>query len=173
MAFNRKIAELREKFLESFQLRKWDLFATAGFSVIVLLIWLSLPHSEHVNGSKMQTIPTPDSTEVSVNPTEISKPSASASAMPTRTDAPLAKPLDTEVQPTDDGAVQAKTSVVPNLVAHSREDAEKMTIASGLRYQFFLESNTAVKGVVFKQDLTPGTAVKNGDRITFWVSKGK
>ncbi|KRF21730.1 PASTA domain-containing protein [Paenibacillus sp. Soil787] len=172
-AFNRKIAELREMFLESFQLRKWHLFATAGFSVLVLLLWLSLPHSEHVNGSKLQTIPTPDSTKVSVNRTETSKPSASASAMPTRTAAPTAKPLDAEVQPADDGAVQAKAGVVPDLVAHTREDAEKMTIASGLRYQFFLESNVAVKGVVFKQDLTPGTAVKNGDRITFWVSKGK
>ncbi|MDF2647773.1 MAG: hypothetical protein K0Q73_3578, partial [Paenibacillus sp.] len=61
---------------------------------------------------------------------------------------------------------------VPDLLTHTRENAAKMAIASGLRYQFFLESNAAAKGVVFKQDLTPGTAVKNGDRITFWVSKG-
>ena len=167
------MAELRELFRESFKPRKWHLFATAGFGVLVLLLWLTLlPHQEHVNGSKPQTIPTPDPTAVSVNRPETSKPSASASPMPDRTAAPTAKPLDAEFQRADDDAVQAKAGVVPDLVAHTREDAEKMAIASGLRYQFFLESNAAVKGVVFKQDLTPGTSVKNGDHITFWVSKG-
>ncbi|MCY9670735.1 PASTA domain-containing protein [Paenibacillus alginolyticus] len=171
-ASDRKMAELSELFRKSFQLRKWHLFASVGFCVLVLLLWLSLrPHSDHVNGSKPQIIPTPESTAVSVYRTE--PPSASASAMPARTEAPTAKPLDAEVQPADDGAVQAKAGVVPDLVAHTREDAEKMAIASGLRYQFLLESNVADKGVVFKQDLTPGTAAKNGDRITFWVSKGK
>ncbi|WP_175532010.1 PASTA domain-containing protein [Paenibacillus sp. yr247] len=173
-AWDRRMAELRELFRESFQLRKWYLFATAGFGVLVLLLWLTLlPHPDHVKSSKSQTIPTPDPTAVSVNRPETSKPSGSASPMPSRTAAPTAKPLDAEVQPADDGALQAKAGVVPDLVAHTREDAEKMAIASGLRYQFFMESNAAVKGAVFKQDLTPGTSVKNGDRITFWVSKGK
>lgn len=168
-AAGRKMSELSELFRRSFQLRKWHLFSTAGFGVLVLLLSLSLrPHSDHVNGSKQQTIPTPASTEISVNRNETSETSASPSVMPTQTAAPMSKPLDATV----DGAEQAKAGVVPDLVTHTREDAAKMAIASGLRYQFFLESNAAAKGVVFKQDLTPGTAVKNGDRITFWVSKG-
>jgi hypothetical protein len=168
-AAGRKMVELSELFRKSFQLRKWHLFSTAGFGVLVLLLCLSLrPQPDLVNGFKPQTIPTPASTEVSVNRIETSETSASASAMPAQTAAPMPKPLDATV----DGAEQAKAGVVPDLVTHTREDAAKMAIASGLRYQFFLESNAAIKGVVFKQDLTPGTAVKNGDRITFWVSKG-
>ncbi|CAG7658153.1 hypothetical protein PAECIP111802_06966 [Paenibacillus allorhizosphaerae] len=173
-ATDRKIVELRELFRESFQLRKWHLFATAGSGVLVLLLWLTLrPLPDHVNGSKPQTIQTLYPTAVSVNHTETSKPSASASSMQAQTVVPTDKTLEVEVQPADGGAIQAKAGIVPDLVAHTREDAEKIAIASGLRYQFYLESNAADKGVVFKQDLTPGNAVKNGDRITFWMSKGK
>ncbi|MDQ0915004.1 PASTA domain-containing protein [Paenibacillus sp. V4I5] len=168
-AAGRKMSELSELFRRSYQLRNWHLYSAAAFGVLVLLLSLSLrPHLDQVNGSRPQTIPTPASTEVSVNRNETSETSASASAMPTQTAAPMPKPLDATV----DGAEQAKAGVVPDLLTHTREDAAKMAIASGLRYQFFLESNAAAKGVVFKQDLTPGTAVKNGDRITFWVSKG-
>lgn len=170
----RKMAKLSDLLRELFHPRKWHLFATAGFGVLVLLLWLSLrPHPDHVKGSKPESLPTPDSTAVSMNRTETSKPLASASAMPAQTAAPTSKPLDPEIQPADDGKEQAIAGVVPELIGHTREDAEKMAIASGLRYQFFLESNNTVKGVVFKQNLTPGTAVKKGDRITFWVSKGK
>jgi hypothetical protein len=169
----RKMAQLSELFRESFQLRKWRLLSMAVFGVLVLLFWLSLrPQPDFVSGSKPQTIPTPASTEVSMNRNETSKPTASASEMPAQTGAPTRMPVDANVQPTVDGEVQAKAGVVPDLVTHTRADAEKMAIASGLRYQFILESNVAVKGVVFKQDRTPGTAVRNGDRITFWVSKG-
>ncbi|KQX68164.1 Stk1 family PASTA domain-containing Ser/Thr kinase [Paenibacillus sp. Root444D2] len=168
-ATDRKIAKLSELFRESIQLRKWHLLSTAVFGVFVLLLWLSLsPHP------KPQTIPTPASIKTSMNRTEASKPAASASGMPAQTGAPTRTPIDAEVQPAVNDEVQAKAGVVPDLVTYTREDAEKMAIASGLRYQFFLESNVAaVKGIVFKQDLTPGTVVKNGDRITFWVSKGK
>lgn len=167
-AAGRKMSELSELSRKLFQLRKWYLFSTA-FGVLVLLLCLSLsPHTDLVNGSKPQTIPTPASTEVPVNRIETSETSASASAMPAQTATPMPKPLDATV----DGTEQAKAGVVPDLVTHTREDAAKMAIASGLRYQFFLESNATAKGVVFKQDLTPGTAVKNGDRISFWVSKG-
>ncbi|NOU90511.1 PASTA domain-containing protein [Paenibacillus sp. LMG 31460] len=172
-ATNRKMVQLSKLFRESFQLRKWRLLSTAVFGVLVLLLWLSLrPHPDLVNGTKPQTIPTPASTEVSINRNETSKPTASASEIPAQTGAPTRTPIDADDQPAVDGEVQAKVGVVPDLVTHTREDAEKMAIASGLRYQFILESNVAVKGVVFKQDLTPGTAVKNGDRIKFWVSKG-
>lgn len=139
--------------------------------MIILLLCLSLRPQPDL-GSKPQTIPTPASTGVSVNRTERSKPSASASAMPAQPAAPTPIPIETGVQPAVDGAVKAKEGIVPDLITHTRGDAKKMAIASGLRYQFFLESNAAIKGIVFKQDLTPGTAIKNGDRITFWVSKG-
>ncbi|NOU97856.1 PASTA domain-containing protein [Paenibacillus sp. LMG 31456] len=166
-----KMTELRNLFRETFQLRKWHLFATVGSGVLIFLLWLILrPLPNDVNGSKSQTIPTLGPTAVSVNRTETSESSASASSMQARTVVPRDK---VEVQPPDDSAVQAKTGIVPDLVAHTREDAEKIAIASGLRYQFYMESNAADKGVVFKQDLTPGTPVKNGDRIKFWVSKGK
>lgn len=148
-----KMAELSKLYRELFALRKWHLFATTGFGLLVLLIWISLrPHPDLVNDSKPQKIPTPVSTEASVNRTETPKPSASSSALPAKTSAPTPKSLNAEVQTEVD---EVKAGIVPDLVTHTKEDAEKLAIASGLRYQFFLKSNAAAKGIVFKQDLTP------------------
>lgn len=156
------------------QMRKWHLLTTAGFGVLILLLWLSMrPYPDHVNGSNKQTLPTPNSTALSVNRTESPKPSVSESAMPDLTAAQTAKPSESAVPPANDREEQAKAGVVPDLVGLTKEEAEKLAMASGLRYQFFLETNAAVKGVVFKQDLTPGNAINNGDRITFRVSKGQ
>lgn len=147
--------------------RKWTMIASASFGVLILLLLLSLrPHSDYADDARQQTIPTPGTAANSPNVTV--SPQSSATASPT----PTGKPIDTETQLTGDDAVQAKKGIVPNLVAHTREEAEKMALAAGLRYQFFLASSTADKGTVFKQDIAPGTVVNDGDRITFWVSKG-
>ncbi|MFC5448652.1 PASTA domain-containing protein [Paenibacillus aestuarii] len=160
--------------LKSFQLRKNHLLIAAScLSIIVLMVWLST----RANPSQMSTArpqPTPSPVHTAAQPSnDPPKPTASApaSATPDPTTAPTAAPTEAMAAPADE--VQPKAGVVPDLVAHTKEEAVKMAMASGLRYQFFLESNEAANGMVFKQDLTPGTAVNHGDRITFWVSKGK
>ncbi|TVY03974.1 PASTA domain-containing protein [Paenibacillus cremeus] len=173
-ATDRKNSEQPALFREWIQRLRWPLFAAAGSGVLVLLLWLTLrPLPYHSNGSKPQTTPTTVPTAIATNRTETPKPPPPATSSQARTDVPLNKASEVEAQPENDSTIQAKMGIVPNLVAHTREDAEKLAIASGLRYQFYLEANDADKGIVFKQDLTPGTAVNNGDRISFWVSKGK
>lgn len=151
---------------------KWPMIATAGFGVLVVLLFLSLrPHSEYTNDAIQQAISTPDTAAASTGRIESTKTPASASSVPAPTAAPTAKPTDA-AKPTGDGAVQDKLVLVPDLTAHTREDAERMALEAGLRYQFYLESNGADEGTVFKQDIASGTAIPSGDRITFWVSKG-
>lgn len=147
--------------------RKWTVIASASFGVIILLLLLSLrPHSDYADDTKKQTTPTSGTAANSPNVTVT--PQSSATASPT----PIAKPINAETEPTGDDAEQAKLGIVPNLVAHTKDEAEEIALASGLRYEFFLASSTTDKGTVFKQDMVPGTAVNDGDRITFWVSKG-
>lgn len=60
----------------------------------------------------------------------------------------------------------------PRLVGLSREDAEKQALASGLKYDYFVEPHVSPANTVFKQDIEPGQKVAKGERITFWVSRG-
>lgn len=170
-----KQAQLGKRLRASIQLRRWQLFATAGFSVLVLLLWLSLrPSPAPGDGPNPQTASPAAAPLVTV---VTPKPTATASQAPAATAEPAASAPDTTqdagLQQPEDEAAQVKAGTVPDLVAHTREEAEQMAKAAGLRYQFFLETNAAAKGVVFKQDLSPGADVKKGERITFWVSKGQ
>ncbi|MDR6880566.1 PASTA domain-containing protein [Bacillus sp. 3255] len=158
------------------RLRSRQLLAGAGFCALIVLLWLTLrPGPASVSGGNPQPSLSANRVPASQLPAATAAPSAAQSAAPTA--APPANPtsqpaaVQTDAPPTD-GGDQVQAGVVPDLIAHTREDAERMAKAAGLRYQFFLEANAAAKGIVFKQDLTPGAAVRQGDRITFWVSKG-
>jgi hypothetical protein len=147
--------------------RKWTVIASTSFGVLVLLLLIALrPHSDYADDANRQAIPTSGTAANSPNVTVT--PQSSATASPT----PTGKPVVAETLPAGNDAEQVDKGIVPNLVAHTREEAEKMALASGLRYQFLLEPSTADKGTVFKQDMVPGTTVNDRDRITFWVSKG-
>ncbi|MDU0200658.1 MULTISPECIES: PASTA domain-containing protein [Paenibacillus] len=151
--------------------RKWLLIAPAGLSVLVLVLFLSLrSNSDYANDAKQQTTAKADPVAVATSGADFSKPSASPT--PDRTATPTAEPVVAPTQLSGDSAGQDQLGVVPDLVNHTREEAEKMALDAGLRYEFFLESSSASQGTVFKQDIPPGTAVHNGDRVTFWVSKG-
>jgi hypothetical protein len=81
---------------------------------------------------------------------------------------PAPKSVQPPVVPAD--AVQVQ---VPALTGLTREDAEKQSLASGLRYSFFLETNNQPAGSVFRQEPAPNETVAKGSSVTFWVSKGK
>lgn len=71
------------------------------------------------------------------------------------------------------GAPNGSGTVVPDLTGRTKEEAEKLALQAGLHYQFLLEPNEMAKDRVFKQDPVPGTQVGKGEKIVFWVSKGK
>lgn len=154
---------------EKMTVRKWTIIASASFGVIILLLLIALrPHSDFADHAKQQTTSTSD--PITNSPNATATPQSSAPATPTPT--PIGKSIDAEPEPTGDGAERVELTVVPNLVAHTKDEAEKMALESGLRYEFFLAPSTADKDTVFKQDMVPGSTVNEGDRITFWVSKG-
>jgi len=166
------------KGVPALQLRKSHLLIAAScLGIFVLILWLSTrANPSDVSSAKPATTLTPALTAVAPQPrNDPSQPSAPASvpvaAAPDETAAPTSTPIEATATPADEEPPQA--GIVPDLVAHTKEEAAKRAVASGLRYQFFLASSDAPPGIVFKQDLTPGTAVNKGDRITFWVSNGK
>ncbi|GAA3405997.1 PASTA domain-containing protein [Paenibacillus hodogayensis] len=61
---------------------------------------------------------------------------------------------------------------VPTITGLSKEVAEKLMLDSGLRYEFYLETNDKEAGLVFKQEPLPNAQVEKGSSVTFWISKG-
>ncbi|MFC4766630.1 PASTA domain-containing protein [Effusibacillus consociatus] len=62
---------------------------------------------------------------------------------------------------------------IPNLVGLTKTEAEQLLLSKKIRYQFFIEPSDAEADKVFKQDKEPGKPYQQGDRITFYVSRGK
>lgn len=161
-------------------------FSASGFIVLLLVCWIVLhPHSGHSAKPKASM---PVSTSDTVSHPASSKSDTSTSDHPNHTDPAEAKstpnssdsaaatsdqPQSGSTPSSHEVSLQTKIGVVPNLINHTRGDAEKMCLASRLHYKYFLVPDAAPIGLVFKQNITPGTKFKQGTRITFWVSKGK
>jgi eukaryotic-like serine/threonine-protein kinase len=152
------------------RLRPWIIFSLVVFCIGMLGVaglWyairpqsddsreLTLP-SEHVAASV--STPTPAGSQASGG--HSSKPTvspANSSATVKPSDAPR----------------PAENAIVPDLTNRTLDEASKLALQAGLKYQYLLEPNEMEKGKVFKQDLAPGAPVAKGDKIVFWVSKGK
>ncbi|MDF2923469.1 MAG: hypothetical protein K0R57_2383 [Paenibacillaceae bacterium] len=126
--------------------------------------------SEKTASSPNKT-PAPSKAPASPGKTPVSSPVPSGgnvSATP--------KPPSAAVQATpsrnSDNAAADTANAVPDLVNHTLEEASRMALASGLRYQYYVEASELPKDTVFKQDLVPGTVVSKGDTVIFWVSRG-
>lgn len=73
-----------------------------------------------------------------------------------------------------DGTATVVPGTMPNLIGLTQEEAEKQALAAGLKYSFKKENAEGVEaGKVFKQEPEAGTKVKKGDKITFYVARGK
>lgn len=119
------------------------------------------------------------SPEASASPNAAS-PSQAASASPAASPTPAAtvqapQPSSTP-QPAasqEPAAPEETEKTVPNLVNRTLEEASQLALEAGLRYEYRIEPNDLAEGLVFRQDLTPGDPVVKGDKIMFWVSKGR
>ena len=90
--------------------------------------------------------------------------SAKATPSPSPTVTPTPKPAGTPIP---------DIVAVPNLVGLAQATAEQHARDSGLRYTYYLEPNDGPAGTVFKQDLPANQQVAKGERVTFWISKGR
>lgn len=155
-------------------LRPWILFALVmfgiGLSAVAVFWWMiRLPADETDRSSRaaVSTISAMAGTTPSPSQAAGTSPGASAKSSV----APSALPSASPAKPSEAPAVTEHT--VPDLTSKTLEEATQLALKSGLRYSYLLEVHEAEKGRVFKQDLKPGTPVAKGDRIVFWVSKGK
>ncbi|RAU93475.1 PASTA domain-containing protein [Paenibacillus sp. YN15] len=70
-------------------------------------------------------------------------------------------------------AGQTEQTTVPALTGKTLEEASQAALKAGLRYEYVLETGEAAKNTVFRQEPAAGTAAVKGDKVKFWVSKGK
>ncbi|WP_438445843.1 PASTA domain-containing protein [Gorillibacterium sp. sgz5001074] len=154
----------------------WIRFSLIGFGIglcgIALFWWMiRLPDGEADGGVKANT--------AASAPAAVSTPVGStvpaASQQPKGTSHPSPSPSPgSSSSPAKPSTAPAVTeSTVPDLTQKTLEEASQLALKAGLRYSYQLEVHETEKGRVFKQDLAPGTPVSKGDRIVFWVSKGK
>lgn len=159
------------------RLRPWIIYSLVLFSigmVGVLGLWYAtrLPTDDKEKLTHSSSSPTAAavSASSSSSPTPAAAKSSSGRSSPSSSASPAS--ASASAKPSAAPAVQ-ENAVVPDLTNRTLEEASKLALAAGLKYQYQLEPHDTDKGLVFKQDLKPGTPVAKGDRIIFWVSKGK
>lgn len=107
-----------------------------------------------------------------------SNPSTAPASLPAETPKPV-KANETVATPPSPIEIEAtplpssdNMILIPDLYGLSKEEAEKLALANGLHYKYFVEHNELQEGLVFKQEPESGTEVSKGGYITFWISKG-
>lgn len=165
-----------------FNWRPWIYFSLGlvivGF-VAVIGLWLIIRSpgdaEEKPVAGATATVAVDTKSTLSPSTQNTPKPSTSstANASVKPSGSPPAKSSTAPGQNNGGAQAPATTANVPDLVNHTLEEASQMALKAGLRYEYVLEPHSTAKGLVFKQDLTPGSPVAKGDTITFWVSKGQ
>lgn len=62
---------------------------------------------------------------------------------------------------------------VPNLVGLQRNEAEKLLLSLGLRYEYRMERSSMPVDTVFKQEQLANQPYQPGERVIFYISSGK
>lgn len=150
--------------------RVWRRLALiAGAACLFVIVFIGVLtfvfHLGGRNGDLSETKPQQKDAAVKTPPA--ASPSSSSPAPPEPADPAAVK------KSADSGGAASGPTTIPKLLGLPRADAEKAALAAGLHYTFYLESNDAPQGTVFKQDPQSGAAAVRGDSVTFWVSKGK
>ncbi|MBD2861968.1 PASTA domain-containing protein [Paenibacillus oceani] len=135
-------------------------FALVGVAVFVGVFTLLLGITGN-KGEEAPSVATPDQpAQQKQGPTEVPKK-----------DQPAPDPVKPPVTPAP-GSGSGDVVDIPTLTGLAREDAEKLALAYGLKYEYFIEFGTQAAGTVIRQDPVPSKKVEKGSKVTFWVSKG-
>ncbi|WP_164821681.1 PASTA domain-containing protein [Paenibacillus koleovorans] len=110
-------------------------------------------------------------TKLDLNGDPPASPTPSSSATVGQSASPTPTPKPSATSNTPSPTVSEMVSV-PTLTGMTQGAAEQEALASGLRYEYFLETNAQPAGIVFKQNPAPGGTVARGTRVSFWISKG-
>ncbi len=97
--------------------------------------------------------------------TSSATPSASPRVSPSPSTASGANPSTAEGQ--------TEETTVPALTGKTLEEASQAALKAGMRYEYLLENGDAAKNTVLRQEPAAGTPAVKGDKVVFWVSKGK
>lgn len=160
------------------RLRPWLIYSIVVFGIgmaAVLGLWLAIRQpivSSQDNGPKAAVSPAPSS---SAGPASTAPGASNGGTGSPSAGSVSPKPTATASKPSGGAAgdTAAAAGVVPDLTNHTLEEASQLALKAGLKYQYQLEPNDLPKGTVIRQEPAPGTAAAKGDRVVFWVSKGK
>ncbi|WP_028546490.1 PASTA domain-containing protein [Paenibacillus taiwanensis] len=104
-------------------------------------------------------------TNPGTNPGTTTPPATTDPTAPAEPTAPT-DPNSNTTQPT------TPSGSAPNLVGLTQAEAEKAALGAGMKYSFVKENAEGQEaGKVFKQEPAAGTAVKKGDRVTFYIAR--
>lgn len=80
--------------------------------------------------------------------------------------------LDEEETREDEEEREDGMIVVPELIGLTLSEAEAESLRVGLKYTYYKQPSDAPEGIVFDQDVPPGSVVEKWSPITFYVSRG-
>lgn len=164
------------------RLRPWIIFSAVVFGIGMLGV-LGLWYATRMPAGGREAIAQPSESAAPTSAAGERTGAAGASRPPAGSPlpSPALSPSPTPVKPAGSPSAQPshaskpppEQAAVPNLVNLTLEEASKAALAAGLKYQYQLEPNDLAQGLVFKQDPQAGATAAKGDRVVFWVSKGK
>lgn len=100
-------------------------------------------------------------------------PAGSASAIPSASPRVSPSPGTASGTNPSTAAGQSEPTTVPALTGKTLEEASQAALKAGLRYEYLIENADAAQNTVLRQEPAAGTPAVKGDKVVFWVSKGK
>ena len=100
-------------------------------------------------------------------------PAGTASATPSASPRVSPSPGTPSGSNPSTAAGQTEQTTVPALTGKTLEEASQAALKAGMRYEYLLENGDAAPNTVLRQEPAAGTPAVKGDKVVFWVSKGK
>ncbi len=170
--------EDEEEGSSSSRLRPWLIFSgivmLIGFLGVFGVWFVTRPPSAAAPPPAAASAPAAGSGGGGAASASAAKPSAgTASATPSASPRVSPSPGTPSGSNPSSAAGQTEQTTVPALTGKTLEEASQAALKAGMRYEYLLENGDAAKNIVLRQEPAAGTPAVKGDKVVFWVSKGK
>lgn len=178
--------EEEEEVSPSSRLRPWLIFSgivmLIGFLGVFGVWFVTRPPSAEAPAPTATTAPAAGSGGASASAngspgkgtaSSAKPPAGAASATPSASPRVSPSPSTASGANPSTAAGQSEQTTVPALTGKTLEEASQAALKAGMRYEYLLENGDAAQNTVLRQEPAAGTPAVKGDKVVFWVSKGK